>query len=327
MSTAVATPEPTELTLKSSVHPASAYGIPGVTPRSPDALYIVSIFPFERRHELQLGKFRETEDGEVPMAGFRTFHIGPAPRSRYRILRVEGGLKWIMNYAHVGPEQEAPTIEPIWQPAEIVAHSLVTDWTKHTLGTVGSPGIAILPPEQMKRNEKGEILADKEDQPIPEHTFLEALRSVQTTFAQGCVNRANDLNTQGKATEITELDRVMAKWLYGSGASKMPWFPKQEFRSLKECPKCRKEVIMDALGCENCGVDFPDYYVKYHLDPVADPVVAAAITRMNEAASSQVAGNPHAALPSEIAAIEKKPQNTWTRAERDQVRDHRSRKN
>ena len=288
---------------------------------------IISIFPVERYHELQLGQFADGSqldtDGNpypagTPMGGFRKFRLDPATRASHRALRVEGGLKWIPDFSQVGPDEPTAGITPIWQSAKMVADGLVHKWTRHTLGVTGSPGVEVLKHEDIEVDDTGNPKVDSSGNLKPSRQCIARMRKGQEVYAQSCVERANGLHVQGKTTAITDLDRKMAEWLYGSAVSSLGWVEKPEFQETKKCLACRRDILGSALRCQHCSADLPRWCLDNGVDASGDPAVTAAIERLR--AREPVSPEAEAA---KIRAIESKPLSHRTKAEMKELVAHR----
>lgn len=282
---------------------------PGVPAAMTITVNIASVYPGRKRKELQLGSPEQ-------MYGFRVFELAPAERGKYSLLAVPGGYKWLRDFTGIGEDSPTPGMMPVWQDCRVVADSLVRLWTGHSVADHGRPGIAMMD------------LGEK----TPGATLLARLEAQQTVLARNLVTQANDHHTVGNARNITDTHRLMAEWLYGTGAQKLPWFPKAVFEDLKRCPKCAKEILARALGCEHCGCELLEFYAKYKIAMDDDPAVKAVFERLQAGESAEA----DSAAPEEItpqyasqedivAAIEAKPESDRTGKERKILYEHRSR--
>lgn len=220
---------------------------PGVP--QPMPVRIISIFPVECRHHIMLHNQRD-------------FVLPAAARGEWTYLDIEDDWVWLRDLNNLGADNPTPGIAPVPAAAAVTAFSLVSFWCSATAGTVGAPGIACLPPLQSE----------------PSKEFLGQLKSTQETYFRHLVLKANDLKQTGKERDINELYRAAAEWLYGRGASRLPWYQKAHFEDLKHCLGCGREILIAATVCEHCHVDIVDLYRKRKLDPSGDPAVAAVLS-------------------------------------------------
>lgn len=176
----------------------------------------------------------------------------------YTLIRVCDTFVWTRDFTQ---DNEMYIPHPV--PARAVAQDLVSAFAGDALkGDGGSgPGVAII----------------EGDEPTNEE--LLRVRDSQTRYFRTLVNDGHTLYSKGQIKDISDLHRAAAKWL---GANNLPWLPKIEQVSVKKCAACGNEIRAEALRCQECNVDLPDFYRKYQIevDPLLDPAVFALLARV-----------------------------------------------
>ncbi len=176
----------------------------------------------------------------------------------YALIRVFDTFVWTRDFTQ-DAEHFLPHPVTAWQ----VARDLVNLWSSDALsGDGGSkPGIR--------------MIAGTE----PTSEELREIRDMQTRYFRTLVNDGHSLFSKGQVKDISDLHRSAAKWL---GANNLPWLPKIEQVMVKKCVACGNEIRSEALRCEKCNVDLPDFYRKYQIevDALLDPAVFALMARM-----------------------------------------------
>lgn len=176
----------------------------------------------------------------------------------YMLIRVCDTFVWTRDFT-----QDSESYIPHPVPARAVAQDLVSAFAGDCLkGDGGSgPGVVIIQGEE------------------PTSAELARVRDTQTMYFRTLVNDGHALFSKGQIKDISDLHRAGAKWL---GANNLPWLPKIEQVSIKKCAACGNDIRSEALRCEKCNVDLPDFYKKYgiEVDPLLDPAVFALLARV-----------------------------------------------
>lgn len=194
-----------------------------------------------------------------------TYQIPAAPRDSYAILACFDAMALMTGWSPDGPKEN--TLTPGHIPVEVVSNDLVNTWSAHTIAAQDGhgPGIGII---------AGELPTDAE---------LAHLRERQRAFFEWLIQDGNDKFLRGETKNITNIHRQAAHWILGEAAQQLPWYPKMERRIVKDCPRCAKQILAAALGCEHCSLDLIDWYEKHtHLKP--DEAVAQFVTSKRTAA-------------------------------------------
>lgn len=203
---------------------------------------ICSVYPVEKRAVRRHNRYTE-------------YVLHAAPRDGYALCAVFNTFELISQYQEtpIGLEQ---TIIPGHIPVQVVATCLISEWSSQTIASKAGYGPGI-----------GQIAGET---PKPEE--LNYLREKQRKFFEYLVQDGNDKFLLGQTRDITNIHRHSAHWLLGEAAQQLPWYPKMEQRSVKNCPRCAKQILAAALGCEHCSLDLIEWYDKYpHQTP--DPFV------------------------------------------------------
>ncbi len=176
----------------------------------------------------------------------------------YTLIKVYDTFVWTRDFTQDN-EQFLPHPVTSWN----VARDLVNLWSSDALaGDGGSkPGIRMI----------------DADEPTP--LELSELRAMQTRYFRTLVNDGQSLYNKGQVKDISDLHRAAGIWL---GANNLPWLAKIEQVQVKKCAACGNEIRAEALRCEKCNVDLPDFYRKYQIevDPLLDPAVFALLARV-----------------------------------------------
>lgn len=176
----------------------------------------------------------------------------------YAMIRVFDTFVWTRDFT-----QDAERYKPNPVNAVDVARDLVSKWAGGTLkGDGGSrPGLMVIAGEEPTVDE------------------VVSIRQMQTSYFRTLVNDGHTLFSKGQVKDISDLHRSAARWL---GANNLPWLPKIEQTLVKKCVACGNEIRQEALRCEHCSADLPDFYAKYGIepDPLTDPTVAALMLKM-----------------------------------------------
>ncbi len=202
-----------------------------------------------------------------------------APRDGYSVLAVFDAMQPTIGWSQDGPKEN--TFTPGHIPVDVVANDLVNSWASQTIVSKDGykPGIGIIAGE------------------LPTEAELNHLREQQRAFFEFLVQDANDKHLLGEMKNITNIHRHSAHWLLGEAAQQLPWYPKMEQRSVKDCPRCAKQILANALGCEHCSLDLVGWYERYtHLTP--DPAVARFMAQIPVPG----AGPGQSAIPVDTAA-------------------------
>lgn len=236
------------------------------TTKERSEIRICSVYPVRKTARRRHSVVKEISPGKFGLTCDTEYIIEAAPRDGYRVLAVFDALQPQIGWSPDGPKEN--TMTPGHIPVEVVANDLVNTWASQTIASKDGykPGIGII---------RGET---------PTEAELTHLREQQRAFFEYLVQDANDKHLRGETKNITNIHRFAAFWLLGDAAQQLPWYPKMEQRSVKDCPRCAKQILEAALGCEHCSLDLIDWYTKYtHLSP--DPFVTQFLERMTKPAS------------------------------------------
>lgn len=176
----------------------------------------------------------------------------------YALIRVFDTFVWTRDFTQ-DSEQFLP--HPIQSVR--LAQDLVSLWSSDALAGDGGSKPGIVAIEGVE----------------PTAAELQGLRDSQTRYFRTLVNDGHSLFAKGQVKDISDLHREAAKWL---GANNLPWLPKIEQVQMKKCAACGNDIRSEALRCQVCNVDLPDFYKKYgiEVDPLLDPAVFALLARM-----------------------------------------------
>lgn len=229
---------------------------------------ICSVYPVTRKATRRHSTNIQRPDGSWGVTCDTTYEITGAKRDSYSLLACFDALALMTGWSSDGPREN--TLTPGHIPVEVVANDLVNTWSAHTIAAKEGhgPGIGII---------AGEIPTDLE---------LANLRERQRAFFEWLIQDGNDKYLRGETKNITNIHRSAAHWILGAAAEQLPWYPKMEQRQVKDCPRCAKQILAAALGCEHCSLDLIDWYEKYtHLTP--DPAVSQFVTNHRTATPTQ----------------------------------------
>ncbi len=213
-------------------------------------MHICSVYPMAKRATRRHSTTSRRPDGKFAVSCDTVYTIPAAPRDSYSILAVYDAMTPIVGWSSDGPSQN--TITPGHIPVRVVAEDLVQEWAGQTIASKEGhgPGIGIV---------AGDI-------PTPDE--LAYLRERHRSFCEWLVHDGNDKLLQGKTGNITNIHRLGAFWLLGEAAQQLSWYPKMDQRQVKDCPRCAKQILAAALGCEHCSLDLINWYEQYpHLTP------------------------------------------------------------
>lgn len=176
----------------------------------------------------------------------------------YSLIRVCDTFQWTRDFT-----QDSERFIPHPLNCGIVADDLRTAWASGGVLADGNAGPGMV------------VIAGAE----PTTDELAGVRSKQTDYFRRLVNDGHAMFAKGLLKDISDLHRAAAKWL---GANNLPWVPKIEQVELKKCPACDNDIRKNALRCQECMADLPDFYLKYGLVPDvnSDPVVAALLDKL-----------------------------------------------
>ncbi len=245
--------------------------MPEVQQNARRGLSIVSIWPAELRA-------KRRQNGQVE------YVIPAAPRGSYSKLVVFDTQQWIRRVFDAPGNEAREEILPAPLTAQQVAEDLVHTWAGDTLGARSGhrPGIKWILTED------------------PTPADMAELRTTQEALFNFFIVSANGFHLQGKGVEITDIHRMSAKYMLDKGAERLPWYMIQEFSDMKACPKCAQQIGALVLGCQHCGLDLPEWYEKWGIEPVGDKAVANFLetirhARKAKAPDGRSAGQPKAA--------------------------------
>ncbi len=176
----------------------------------------------------------------------------------FALIRLYDTFTWTRDFT-----QDSERYIPHPVPARLVAEDLYRSWASDVLkgGSGAGPGMLIIDGAE----------------PTPDE--MSRARQTQTLYFRTLVNDGHTLYSKGSVKDISDLHRAAAVWL---GANNLPWLPKIEQVEIKKCIACGNDIRKEALRCEKCNADLPDFYRKYAIipDPLLDPVVHALLERM-----------------------------------------------
>lgn len=241
--------------------PELAPSIPTSTRHYEMPVRIVSIYPVTCRHT-------------IPLLCMVTYELPAATRGGWTYLDIEPTFRWLPDVNTIGEKQQNPSMVPRPESALSIADSLVKLWTSDPAvpNISGKPGIDILSPGES----------------TPSKRFLDALIEQQTLFASSWIRVANDMYIKGQSTNINETPRILAEWLYGSGAAKLPWFQKPEYRQLEPCIACGEDILSTATSCPKCNKDLIEHCSKHEIDPGKFEVVAKILANKRASVDSEI---------------------------------------
>lgn len=225
---------------------------------------ICSVYPVTKTAERKHSHIIQRPDKSYGLALTTNYVLEGAPRDSYSLLACFDAFYAQTSFSPDGPRENS--ITPANIPVEVVATDLFNTWASHTIAAKEGhgPGIGIIAGE------------------FPTAEELTFLREKQRAFFEWLVQDGNDKFLRGESKNITNIHRQAAHWLLGEAAQQLPWYPKMEQRQVKDCPRCAKQILAAALGCEYCSLDFIEWYEKHtHLTP--DPAVAQFITNKRTA--------------------------------------------
>lgn len=228
---------------------------------------ICSVYPATKKATRRHSTNIQRPDGSWGVTCDTTYEINAAARDSYSLLACFDAMALMTGWSADGPKEN--TLTPGHIPVEIVATDLVNTWSAHTIAAKEGhgPGIGIIAGE------------------LPTAQELAHLRERQRQFFEWLVQDGHDKYLRGETKNITNIHRAAAHWLLGEAAQQLPWYPKMEQRQVKDCPRCAKQILAAALGCEHCSLDLIDWYEKYtHLTP--DEAVSQFITNQRTAVAT-----------------------------------------
>lgn len=217
---------------------------------------ICSVYPVRKTATRKHATIIKFPDGKYGLTCDTTYVLEAAPRDGYSLAAVFDALQPQTGWSPDGPREN--TFFPGHIPVQVVATDLVNTWASQTIASKEGykPGI-------------GQIAGQ-----IPTEDELTHLREQQRAFFEHLVQDANDKMLRGETKNITNIHRHSAHWLLGEAAQQLSWYPKMEQRSVKDCPRCARQILAAAKGCEHCALDLIDWYNRFpHLTP--DPAIAA----------------------------------------------------
>lgn len=245
-----------------SVNPVSIAATQPIAPTvaKRTELRICSVYPVRmaaRRRHATIIERPKNRDGSTPypthgLTCDTEYALEAAPRDGYSVLAVFDALQPMTGWSQDGPKEN--TLTPGHIPVDVVANDLVNAWSSQTIVSKHGykPGIGLIAGE------------------LPTEAELARLREQQRAFFEFLVQDANDKHLLGETKNITNIHRSSAHWLLGEAAQQLAWYPKMEQRSVKDCPRCAKQILSAALGCEHCSLDLVGWYERYtHLKPDA----------------------------------------------------------
>ena len=183
--------------------------------------------------------------------GRTVYQIPAAPRGGYRCLVVYDTQQWGMRWSESGEHEPGP--RPV--PGLVVADDLVRVWARCTIAAKDGLQLGI-----------GVIAGDEPTEQELAH-LLEQTRGT----CEWLVQDGNDKTVKGEQTNITNIHRLAAEWLYGTGAQRLPWYRRMDLQETKSCVACAETIDSSATKCKHCGTELAEYYKKYNIPP--DPAV------------------------------------------------------
>lgn len=213
---------------------------------------ICSVYPVRKEAERRHATLRPLNNGtgKYGLTCTTVYALEAAPRESYATLTVFDALTPITGWSEMGSKEN--TLTPGHIPVQVVADDLANTWSAQTIASKDGykPGI-------------GQIAGD-----VPTEAELAHLRAQQAAFFRFMVDDGNDKLLRGETKNITNIHRNAAHWLLGEGARQLAWYPQNEQREVKDCPRCSRQILATALGCEHCSLDLVGWYDRYtHLTP------------------------------------------------------------
>jgi hypothetical protein len=228
--------------------------------------YICSISPIGHKKTFpgSLSYYVRQSEGaeqEIRARKSTTFTIPPVAKSEWVVLQVFDSAQMITNTSLITDETSIRPDMPAPQSAQVLAQSMILDWTS-TPGATGSSSLGI-----------GVIAG-------PEPTAAELsdlIRKQESLFAQ-LVQIADDFERKGQAVNINNFHRKAAAWL---GVDR-DWHRGVTYTETKHCINCGEQIKARSRGCKECGTNLVDYAIENDI-PAAelkanDPFVAAIVT-------------------------------------------------
>lgn len=234
-----------------------AENFPSARPKVMREKRVVSVSPFKMWKQQPLG------------GCLYIFEIPAQERNGYHILTVADSFQMIPGgFDELGDANPTASLFPAPVSAEVIAHSLVSEWTR-TPAPRGSTGVCVMP--------------DAMQEGTPEFAaFLVEMSADVRTLAEWAILDAGDMFNNGRGKDISNgFHRLLTRWLMGDeGARAIPWYNAQAINTLKACIACGASINAVAKVCEKCGTDLVKYHIEYDIDPSIDPIVAMAANRV-----------------------------------------------
>jgi len=181
--------------------------------------------------------------------GRTIYSLPAAPRGGYRCLVVYDTQQWGMRWAESGEHEQGP--RPV--PGIVVADDLVRVWARSTIAAPAGYQLGI------------GIIAGEE----PTEKELALLLEQTRACGEWLISDGHDKMAKGERNNITNIHRLFAEWMYGSGAQRIPWYQRMDLADVKACVACAETIDANALRCKHCSTDLPDFYKKYNIPPDA----------------------------------------------------------
>lgn len=157
----------------------------------------------------------------------------------YSALVITDSFQWILDITETKKHNYIPA--PI--PARQIAEATVAEWTSGLASGAGRAGIGVWDPDN------GFALAQ----------FVAQLRAGQEIYFRELVMAADISFARTGQKEISDLMRLGADWL---GVDR-DWNKSIEEVIQKRCPACTKKIPQEALRCQGCHTDLPNWYHQY----------------------------------------------------------------
>lgn len=162
----------------------------------------------------------------------------------YSALVITDSFQWILDITNSRDHHYIPA--PI--AAQQIAEATVAEWTSGLASGAGRAGIGVWNPHGGFE--------------LPQ--FVAQLRAGQEIYFRELVMAADISFARTGQKEISDLMRLGADWL----GVEREWNKSIEEVIQKRCPACTKKIPQEALRCQGCQTDLPNWYSQYKFPPV-----------------------------------------------------------
>lgn len=214
-------------------------------------------------------------DAKTGKSCFKTYNLPAAKRGSWTFVEIEPELVRLPAY-----DDDAPSgFKDEYQDPSIVAQRLASIW--------GYPGVV----HGGNLSGRFGVFAGAPGQTEPTQQQLDQANKENEQLANAFVAHGTDLSERGNNHLISNIHRLMAKWLFGDKAENLPWYGQRTFSNLKYCIACRAQMDELSTKCPMCHEDLVERYIRNGDEGVDDPVVrkrAEAVMKHRAAASKPV---------------------------------------